>query len=98
MWVGRVSGTDCIKVEEAGIGNALLAKGVNAFEGIVGHKPCCAEGNCSRACCDLVLAGGVLLYLGIISVWQREEGLIRTDKQQRAPWGSPNSLRRNGSS
>lgn len=82
MWVGRVSGTDCIKVEEAGIGNALLAKGVNAFEGIVGHKPCCAEGNCSRACCDLVLAGGVLLYLGIISM--AEGGGTDKDRQAAA--------------
>ena len=53
MWVGRVLIDDFVEVEEAGIGDAFLAEGLQAITAVVGQKPACAEWDGLWSCRDL---------------------------------------------
>jgi hypothetical protein len=58
VWVGRVLIDDFVEVEEAGIGDAFFAEGLQAIAAVVGEEPGCAEGDGAWCCGDL--ARGVL--------------------------------------
>lgn len=58
MWVRRALVDDFVEVEEAGIGDALFAEGLQAIAAVVGEEPGRAEGDGAWCCGDL--ARGVL--------------------------------------
>ena len=53
MRVWRALVAHFIKVEEAGIGDAFLAEGLQAIAAVVGQKPACAEWDGLWSCRDL---------------------------------------------
>lgn len=59
MWVRRPLVDDFVEVEEASIGDALFAEGLQAISAVVGEEPGCAEGDGAWCCGDL--ARGVLV-------------------------------------
>lgn len=63
MRVGRTLVDDFVEIEEAGIGDALLAEGLQATAAIIGEEPAGAEGDGARCCGDL--AWRVLLQRGL---------------------------------
>jgi hypothetical protein len=63
MWIGRALVNDFIEVKEACRRDAFLAESIEAITTVVGEKPACAEGDCSRSRGDL--GGRVLLERGV---------------------------------